>query len=621
VVFIHGIISTAQMWQPTTPGSIAYQAARIRGVTAWTFNYQAESLDWVTNPAIGPAIARSLACLASSAEHNVIVVAHSMGGLATQYALAQPDPGGGAIASHVAEVITVGTPYQGSELLTAMQQARQGLDLSPAAVLGEAVLSACAGRTSGICALPAVMPAQVGTALELNSPAIAQLPPWPAGLPVLDVAGDMGLLIGVGPFVLHRFDIGDVAVTVGSATAHNSTGQPVIKHCNSLRLLAAIYGNPGPCFHTHLVNDGDIITDILTAIHSQLTLAPAAAAAQLSRLTPGMHNTLVAISGGFEAAVWDEKGHVTFWKLTDPSQTWKQIGASTYPVLPTEPPGTTLTGALLAGMSDATFIADGPFSGDGTGNAIAFTNGARGWGTIAPGPGNTLIATGNRSTDNATPGNSYSEYFHDGDLSTSEPGSLPFGPNGEEWQIERTYKWTGGEFQQISASQFTAAKANPLPASAPPFPAGHCNGGMSGTYKDFYVSASTTFTTAPRSAYLPASVVLRIQADSPAAGCTFTVAPNFPIVISAATPSGTIWITAPAWVLTHGVNGNQDIGDLLPGTQFPGQVGLNSLYFQDPEFSPYYIPKNLGITQIGQLAAPVASIHDGTLTALTILQS
>jgi triacylglycerol lipase len=299
VVFIHGIISNAQMWEPTTPGSVAYQAARMSGITAWTFDYGAESLDWVTkNPAIGPAFARSLACLAHSSGHDVIVVAHSMGGLATQYALAQPDPDGGTVASHVAEVITVGTPYQGSELLTAMQLARLGndLSLSPSAVLGEAVLSACAGHTSGICALPAVLPSQVGTTLELNSPAIASLPPWPAGLPVLDIAGDMGLLIGVGRFVLHRFDVGDVAVTVGSATGHNTTGGPVIKHCNSLKLLGAIYGNPGPCFHTRLVNDGDIITTILTAIRSALTpacsaavLFAAAVAGQHFSTNPGLY--------------------------------------------------------------------------------------------------------------------------------------------------------------------------------------------------------------------------------------------------------------------------------------------------------------------------------------------
>ena len=278
VLFIHGIISSAQMWEPSTPGSIAYQAARINGVTAWTFNYAAESLHWVTSQAIGPNFATAISCLAHGSGNKVIIVAHSMGGLATQYALAQPDPYGGTVGSHVAEVITVGTPYRGSELLTAMQLARAGVDIDPSdylqAALGDAVLSACAGQTSGICALPAVLTSQVGAALQLKSGAIAQLPPWPAGLPVLDIAGDMGLLIGVDHvFVLHRFDVGDVAVTVGSATAHDTTGTAMIKHCNSLKLLGAIYGNPGPCFHSNLVKDGDIITKILTAIKQYLASA------------------------------------------------------------------------------------------------------------------------------------------------------------------------------------------------------------------------------------------------------------------------------------------------------------------------------------------------------------
>jgi pimeloyl-ACP methyl ester carboxylesterase len=274
VVFIHGIISKPDMWKPSSPGSIAYQAARISGITAWTFNYQPEALDWVTNPAIGPAFAGSLACLAHASGNKVIVVAHSMGGLAAQYALAQPDRYGGTVGTHVAEVITVGTPYQGSELLSAMQAARTGVDLSSWGLVAEALLSACAGHTSGMCALPAVLPSQVGTDLELNSAAIAQLPPWPAGLPVLDIAGDMGLHLCAGPLcVLHRFDVGDVAVTVGSATAHNTTGTPLIKHCNSLKLLGAIYGNPGPCFHTHLVNDADITTKVLAAIRRDLVQA------------------------------------------------------------------------------------------------------------------------------------------------------------------------------------------------------------------------------------------------------------------------------------------------------------------------------------------------------------
>src|SRR5579875_1959791 len=195
VVFIHGIISSARMWKASTPGSIAYQTARISGVTAWTFDYQPDSLDWVTSQAIGPAFASRLACLAQFSGQSVIVVAHSMGGLATQEAAAQADPYGGTVGDHLRKVITISTPYQGSELLTAMQLARTAslshVLLDPPdwleAALGEAVLSACAGHTSGICALPAVLTAPIGTALKLHSSQIAALPRWPDQLPVLDI--------------------------------------------------------------------------------------------------------------------------------------------------------------------------------------------------------------------------------------------------------------------------------------------------------------------------------------------------------------------------------------------------------------------------------------------------
>ena len=173
----------------------------------------------------------------------------------------------------------------------------------------------------------------------------------------------------------------------------------------------------------------------------------------------------VAVPGGYEAAAWDQIGRVTFWKWTNASRTWDQVGASTYPVLP--PPSvksrTTITGALLTGMSDATFIANGLFSGDSTEHFVAFTNGPHGWGTIAPGQVGTLIPTGNKSTDNTTPGNSYAELFHSGYLEISEGGYLPFGTNGEEWQVERTYAWNAGAFHQISTTQFTATLALPLP--------------------------------------------------------------------------------------------------------------------------------------------------------------
>jgi hypothetical protein len=333
----------------------------------------------------------------------------------------------------------------------------------------------------------------------------------------------------------------------------------------------------------------------------------------------------VAVPGGYEAAAWDNTGRITFWKWANASRTWAKAGASTYPVLPQSvgTPSAKIVGALLSGMTDATFIASGLFTGDGTGNFIAFTNGPRGWGTVAPGPSGTLIPTGNRSTDNRTPGNSYTELFHGGDLEISEPGNLPFGPNGEEWQVERLYAWSSGAFRKISTTQFTAALALPLPATAPPYPAASCQAVRPGTYRAQAVSASTRFTSGKSlsRAYLPTSVVLQLQGDASAAGCDFVVAPDFPVVISAGTISGNVWITAPAWVLTSGANGDQDIRDLLSGTQLPGQDELGASEFQDPGFSPYYVPKSLDIDQLGPLGTPIVRIRSGRLAALTLLPS
>ena len=146
----------------------------------------------------------------------------------------------------------------------------------------------------------------------------------------------------------------------------------------------------------------------------------------------------------------------------------------------------------------------------------------------------------------------------------------------------------------------------------------------SGTYKSLAVSASTRFTSDKplfSRPNLPTSVVLHVQGDGPVARCDFTVTPDFPVVISAGTVWGTVWITAPAWVLTGEANGSRDIRDLLPGTQLPGQYGLGAAYFQDPGFSPYYIPKSLDIGQIGPLGTPVVRIHNGRLAALTLLPS
>jgi pimeloyl-ACP methyl ester carboxylesterase len=271
VIFVHGILSSPATWKPDTPGSLAWQTATTPGVTAWTFDYAHRAEDWVTNPVIGPALAQAIGCLASVSGHQVLVVAHSMGGLATQYAMGMPDS---SAAGHVGEMITLGTPYTGSQILSDMESLVHGGDEAAAfggdpeiTAFAEALLSACAGiathTDSNPCSVVSVLDAPVGTALDTNSAAIKALPPLPATLPVLDIAGNMDLLVGVGSLGVHVHP-GDIAVMLPSATAHNTTSTPFVLSCSTT--LPHALG--APCFHSDLMNAPSVIARVLSAIRA-----------------------------------------------------------------------------------------------------------------------------------------------------------------------------------------------------------------------------------------------------------------------------------------------------------------------------------------------------------------
>lgn len=275
VVLVHGMNGSVSQW---TTGShpLAARIADIAGASVWTFDYHQWSLDWVDNPHIGPELARDLACLRHASGHKVIVVAHSMGGLAAQYAVAQRDPHGGTVAGDVEEVLTLGTPYQGSALLSAL---KFGIgQLRGALALGvQAILAACAGvtdlaRSRGIentpCDTAAVADNPVGTDLEYHSAAIAALPHWPPGLLVKDLAGQTEVSVGVntgwGDYGVSQ-DVGDVIVTTGSATAHDTDGTAHVATCTLGVLKAINITGTNPCYHGHLM-DNPVLTNPIMQI-------------------------------------------------------------------------------------------------------------------------------------------------------------------------------------------------------------------------------------------------------------------------------------------------------------------------------------------------------------------
>jgi len=275
VVFIHGITGDPSIWtHPELNGgpSIAHQVESVAGTSVWTFNYHQVSLNWVTDPAIGPAFARGISCLAKESGRRVIVIAHSMGGLATQYAAAQPDPNGGTVGSHLARVITIGTPFEGSKLLSAVQGAELGREISDPATLvpAEALLSQCAGEseaalatnTASPCWLIGILRSPVGLDLMYRSPAIAALTRWNASIPVSDITGDMKLTVGVW-HLHHTFDVGDFAVTQDSATAHNTVGSPIHVSCQAA--IAHILDELD-CYHSHLPWNPTVVNAVVSEV-------------------------------------------------------------------------------------------------------------------------------------------------------------------------------------------------------------------------------------------------------------------------------------------------------------------------------------------------------------------
>jgi hypothetical protein len=102
----------------------------------------------------------------------------------------------------------------------------------------------------------------VGTALEYDSPQIRALPRWPSYVPVFDIAGNMQLKVNIG--ALHfTGGIGDGAVSIDSAIAHDTTGQPLEVTCavtlfHPMQTLA--------CEHSDLPYNATVVASVISEV-------------------------------------------------------------------------------------------------------------------------------------------------------------------------------------------------------------------------------------------------------------------------------------------------------------------------------------------------------------------
>ena len=286
VIFVHGIISSPDMWgdgalKGPSPGTgvektLIRQAAEIPGLSFYTFDYADYSLRWVDDQMLGPRFAKALGCIRQATGRKAIVIGHSMGGLVTKYAMGQPDGHGHHANQDVREVITLGTPYEGSALLSGVNDVADDADAMTKVPWFGASLAFCgfaaqlSPRGGGICKLAGVPRTPAGRALTLHSQKLKELLDWPAGLPVHALGGDIDYTWHIGGAYLGTFDIGDLPVDKHSSRAGGTFIETDFRpHCASTNGMKALLHFP--CFHSNLQVAPRVVDRVLTILRAAVS--------------------------------------------------------------------------------------------------------------------------------------------------------------------------------------------------------------------------------------------------------------------------------------------------------------------------------------------------------------
>ena len=283
------------------------------GATVYTFDYHDTSSRWVTDKTIGRQLANALSCLAAAHGHPAMVVAHSMGGLATREALGliAKDGTHGPVEANVSDVITYGTPNSGSWLATVIggvDTAAKYDSLFPAAtrptlVAVRSLITLCGTAATqsmdgaGLCTsiLPQLGSAtsQAARALAVGSAEMKALPKWPAAVRVQSMAGSSdvevarigwfgttiaGASINLGDFVVGEESAQGGAQLTQSANCafaidYNTAIRDNVLSSMHVRLKAdgdtkdwAFTGGGSPCFHGNLMRNIEFSNTVLATV-------------------------------------------------------------------------------------------------------------------------------------------------------------------------------------------------------------------------------------------------------------------------------------------------------------------------------------------------------------------
>ncbi|MPZ85655.1 MAG: hypothetical protein GEV28_36860 [Actinophytocola sp.] len=233
VLFVHGFTSSGGTWGEADDPGTAMAAFCTTSTYSAAFDYAEASTRWVTDDRIGPALATRILELADESTRDggqgkVVLVGHSMGGLAIRCAAAEACNGGRrGVPGAIATIVTFGTPHQGTFW-------KRG-PLGPVTkVLGKVLSESCTPAESvpvggpvlsltGLCGyIDALGASPAANAFEPGSDELDALPDQPSGIPVTSVAGKIDVTTNLFFKRIKLADVGDAVVGVRSAHAQHA---------------------------------------------------------------------------------------------------------------------------------------------------------------------------------------------------------------------------------------------------------------------------------------------------------------------------------------------------------------------------------------------------------------
>jgi hypothetical protein len=319
-----------------------------------------------------------------------------------------------------------------------------------------------------------------------------------------------------------------------------------------------------------------------TASPAPTTAATKASVTAELKSKTGRNITVVATTSGYEAAAFDQTGHIDIWSYTG---SWHRSAQSTYPY--TKGIGAvdaSVIGAVLNGMAHATFALTGTLTGDGSGSAVAYSDGAKGWGVLLAEDDGNLASTGS-GLPQPGPGVEYAITLAGGVLHTSSGATIFDIAHDGEFPIERTWRWSGNDFALAADNIVTATKTGAVAFKAPSLPGtatipdgtyGAVLASLGPDGDDITATASgETITCAGEgSGCIVGSGVQRTVSFDPGTALTYTAVCG----PTACTITGSAWL-------------------MLAATINPSHP-LAPAMFAKRGTSPYYLPSSLGVTSM-----------------------